>query len=269
MHVHQFWYGATLPHLARMSAQSFVKHGHAVTLWSYDAYTLPPGVERGDATLIWPRDVFDLLCARFSTMFDRHRAIAAASDYFRMRLLQHVLLEFDDVAVWADSDTLCLKPLPTPGSSGAIFSTVPARQTGPFAPNPDPITGRREYFSLGLMILDRRALVFVKKAIHKLENFKAHRKYTDAMTVVDRVRRKMQLTDIYPPIAFCPIPPFALDRAIKINSCNGFEMYGTVCPSIHDIVKHSFVVHLYGSHGYEPTHKELWPTTSLLRCLPC
>jgi hypothetical protein len=125
------------------------------------------------------------------------------------------------------------------------------------------MTGRREHFSLGLMILDRRALPFVTAAMVKLASFKAHHKYTDAMNVVDRVRRKMNLTDLYPPLAFCPIPSFALKRAAQVDSCNGFYVYGTRCPALGEILQHSFVVHFYGSHGYHATLN--YPTSSLLR----
>jgi hypothetical protein len=264
MRVHQFWYGDTLPPGAFESAQSFYRHGHNVTLWSYRIYDLPEGVQSGDASMIWPEVVFETYCARFESKFDRHRAVAAAADYFRMHLLHHVLDRAEDNTVaWADSDTWCLKPLPSPGAQGAIFSTVPARQTGPFAPKPDAMTGRREHFSLGLMILDRRALPFVTAAMVKLASFKAHHKYTDAMNVVDRVRRKMNLTDLYPPLAFCPIPSFALKRAAQVDSCNGFYVYGTRCPALGEILQHSFVVHFYGSHGYHATLN--YPTSSLLR----
>jgi mannosyltransferase OCH1-like enzyme len=94
-----FWHGGPLPPHCWFCLKTFVDHGHAVTLYSYDELRVPGGVTNADAATILPA----------SAIFHQtHRGIAgrisAFTDLFRFKLL------LDRGGWWIDTDVLCLRP---------------------------------------------------------------------------------------------------------------------------------------------------------------
>jgi hypothetical protein len=97
-HIHMFWHGRPFSRLERLSACSFLAHGHELRLHVYqEPANVPRGLTLVDANRTLPeRDLF------------RHYktgSIAAFADWFRYRLL------YEQGGIWADTDVVCLKPL--------------------------------------------------------------------------------------------------------------------------------------------------------------
>lgn len=91
------WVGGRLGAYEEMCLRSFVAHGHAVALYTYDAaLPLPPGVERRDAARILP-----------AARVERNRlgqgkgSFAAFADLFRYAAL------LADGGTWIDCDMVC------------------------------------------------------------------------------------------------------------------------------------------------------------------
>jgi hypothetical protein len=93
-----FWRGGSLPPHCWLSLKSFVDHGHAVTLYSYEETPVPPGVTRADAAEILPEsDVFHQSSAKVVG------SISAFTNLFRYKLL------LERGGWWVDTDVLCLR----------------------------------------------------------------------------------------------------------------------------------------------------------------
>lgn len=268
MHIHQFWFGESIPFYVTLSLQSMLCHHTHVTLWCYfSQLKLPPGISVRSAELIMPQAQFESLFNRVTTS-KRHQQIAMASDFFRFFLLAFVLQESEETVAYVDCDTLALRPLPEPDASGLVFSSVPAKQTGAFAPRHYQLAdvGLPHHFSIGCLIVNRQGLPFIKAVVeewHRLLNQKKmFRQYTALMVVANRIRQHLGYTNVYPPLAFCPLLPFAIPTLVQAGSDKGFTKYGTVCPSADMILQHSYVVHLFGSKQYldQPT----WVPTSMI-----
>lgn len=121
-----FWHGP-LSWLERLCITSFVQHGHAFHLYTYDEVTgLPEGAVWHDAAKIMPQ----------SEMFFYKNAHTPAvfADLFRLKLMQQ------QKGIWADCDVYCLHPFkdlgdyifglekpPGPGGSinNAVFACPP------------------------------------------------------------------------------------------------------------------------------------------------
>jgi hypothetical protein len=93
------WYGSSvLGQMERLSIASFLRHGHAYHLYSYDDISnLPAGAELKDARDIHPH--FEMIRNRDGKVLG-----AAFSDLFRYKLLH------DRGSYWADLDVVCLRP---------------------------------------------------------------------------------------------------------------------------------------------------------------
>lgn len=92
------FFDGTLTRQERACLSSFVRHGHRVTLFSYDPLPLPAGVTAGDAAAILPRADF------YVVAHGPHRGSPAQfSDRFRYRMIR------DTGLVWIDTDMLCLR----------------------------------------------------------------------------------------------------------------------------------------------------------------
>lgn len=89
-----FWYGQPLTGIQRLSMRSFLHFGHDVTLFVYQNVQAPDGVLIRDANEILPKE----------QLFVSHDTYAAFSDVFRYELLTK------EAFIWADADTVCLKP---------------------------------------------------------------------------------------------------------------------------------------------------------------
>ena len=100
-----FWAGQSLPALDRACLASFIRFGHDVTLYSFDAVANPPeGIALGDAASILPRSALDAF------IHDKRPDLSHSSDYFRYKLFS-----VSDEA-WIDTDMLMLRPLDLPTS---------------------------------------------------------------------------------------------------------------------------------------------------------
>jgi hypothetical protein len=94
-----FWLGGTIPHNQRLCMTSFIDHGHAYDLYSYDTPAVPQGVRLRDASEILPRtEVF------FYRRGASVGSVAGFTNLFRYRLL---LLRG---GWWVDTDVVCLSP---------------------------------------------------------------------------------------------------------------------------------------------------------------
>jgi hypothetical protein len=98
--VRTLWHGSTLTVFERLSILSFLKHGHAVEVYSYGHLDVPSGVQLRDANEILPESsVFSYSGGPAKGSF------AAFSNLFRIKLL------VEKGGIWADSDFLCLRPM--------------------------------------------------------------------------------------------------------------------------------------------------------------
>lgn len=94
-----FWSGSPLSPYECFALRSFIDHGHAVDLYTYDHdLAVPDGVVRRDAADILPEDQV------FASEHDGfgHGSVVSFSDVFRYRLLR------DHGGWWVDADVVCL-----------------------------------------------------------------------------------------------------------------------------------------------------------------
>ncbi len=94
-HFHTFFQGPALGVTERACLASFIAHGHALRLYTYDPIEVPAGVQRSDASAVIPKAERD---AFFAMAPDR---VSQFSNGFRFRMLQ-------DGGWWVDTDVLCL-----------------------------------------------------------------------------------------------------------------------------------------------------------------
>jgi tetratricopeptide (TPR) repeat protein len=98
--VRTLWHGSALSVYEELSLSSFVKCGHEVEVYAYEAIEVPQGVKLCDANEIIPRsEIFSYGSGVARGSF------AAFSNLFRLKLL------YERGGIWADSDVLCLKPM--------------------------------------------------------------------------------------------------------------------------------------------------------------
>lgn len=92
------WIGGRLTPVERACLQSFVRHGHRITLWCYDIpENVPAGVLIGDASQIFPANQI----IRY-----RSGSVSLFSNRFRYELQRRGL------GVWVDTDFYLLRPMP-------------------------------------------------------------------------------------------------------------------------------------------------------------
>lgn len=92
-----FWFGKPPSPYERLAMTSFVDFGHSYTLYAYEKFDVPKGVELRDASEILPRSrvfVYKHGPGRGS--------VSAFSNLFRYRLLQQL------GGWWVDADVICL-----------------------------------------------------------------------------------------------------------------------------------------------------------------
>jgi hypothetical protein len=96
--LHTLWIGPRLPWLERLCLASWVRHGHVVTLWTYQQFEgVPAGVQIRDARQILPESA--ITAHRYSGSF------ALFSNRFRYHLLRR------SPVTWLDADIFLLHPL--------------------------------------------------------------------------------------------------------------------------------------------------------------
>jgi len=95
-----FWHGP-LSWLEVLCITAFVRHGHPVQVYSYDAIeNLPPGAEWRDATALLPRE---------KLVFYKGKGTPGVfSDHFRYAVMRAGL------GVYADLDIYCVRPIAGP-----------------------------------------------------------------------------------------------------------------------------------------------------------
>jgi hypothetical protein len=94
------WHGSSLSVYEELSLLSFVKSGHEVELYAYGHLNVPAGVKLCDANAVLPES--EVFCYKEGW---GKGSFAGFSDVFRYKLL------FEKGGIWADLDTLCLRPL--------------------------------------------------------------------------------------------------------------------------------------------------------------
>ncbi len=95
------WIGRELSWLEQLCLQSFLDHGHEVTLYAYDEVAnVPEGVKIGDASSILPTERI--------IRHARTGSPAYHADVFRL----HMLAQTDHI--WADTDAYCCRPWEKP-----------------------------------------------------------------------------------------------------------------------------------------------------------
>jgi hypothetical protein len=101
--IHCFWSGPKPNAITQLALRSFVHHGHAVHLYTYDApeavaQHVPPGVAVRAAADVVPRSLYDESLARSEIRY--------FSDIFRYAALYRF------GGWWADTDVVLVRPLP-------------------------------------------------------------------------------------------------------------------------------------------------------------
>ena len=91
------WIGSRLGRVERACLRSFLRHGHAVTLYSYDPVEgVPDGVRLADAASVLPRE---------SIIRHEGGSYALFSNRFRYQL------QLTGQGMWIDADLYCLRPI--------------------------------------------------------------------------------------------------------------------------------------------------------------
>src|SRR5215207_9094142 len=117
--VQGLWIGPELSVMERLSAASFMAHGHEYHLYVYDdVRRVPAGVRLRDANEILP--------ASMIFQYSHSKSYAGFANHFRYQLL------LDKGGWWADTDVVCLKPFAFPGEY--VFSSE-EHKGAPFANN--------------------------------------------------------------------------------------------------------------------------------------
>jgi len=94
--IHSLWIGDRLSPIERLTALSFMRHGHKFVLYVYrEVQDVPSGVELRDANKVIP----------LGEVFLSHGSYAHFSDWFRWKLLRM------NGGVWVDMDVVCLRPI--------------------------------------------------------------------------------------------------------------------------------------------------------------
>jgi hypothetical protein len=106
--VQSLWVGRELSLMERLSVASFVAHGHEYHLYVYDDVT---GVPAGAVV----RDAAEIVPASRIFTYRHHDSYAGFANLFRYALL------FARGGWWADTDVVCLSPLPS--ASPYVFSS--------------------------------------------------------------------------------------------------------------------------------------------------
>ena len=96
-----FWHGE-LTVFEKSCIQSFVKNGFDVHLWSYNNLQID-GAKSRDASEILSKDLLYKYVHHFNERTSEHSSLAAFSDAFRYKVLQH------NSGWWFDTDCYCLK----------------------------------------------------------------------------------------------------------------------------------------------------------------
>ncbi|HEX6623653.1 MAG TPA: glycosyltransferase [Pyrinomonadaceae bacterium] len=95
--VQGLWIGPELSVMERLSAASFMAHGHEYHLYVYDDVRgVPAGVR--------VRDADEILPASMIFQYSHSKSYAGFANHFRYQLL------FDRGGWWADTDVICVKP---------------------------------------------------------------------------------------------------------------------------------------------------------------
>lgn len=96
--VQSLWIGPRLSAMERLSLASFVRHGHAVHLYTYgDVEGVPDGVVL--------RDGREILPAERIFVYRDYPSVSGFSNFFRYKLL------LERGGWWVDTDMVCLAPL--------------------------------------------------------------------------------------------------------------------------------------------------------------
>lgn len=94
------FFAGELGTIERCCLRSFVRHGHSIALYCYEAVgTVPPGVEVRDAAAILPRERFFLAADG-----PHGGTVTAFANLFRYAMIHKTGL------IWTDADMVCLKP---------------------------------------------------------------------------------------------------------------------------------------------------------------
>ncbi|WP_067782751.1 hypothetical protein [Actinomyces vulturis] len=96
-----FWYEGVLSRFEKLSIQSYLKNGHQVKLFHYgEVIGVPDGAELIDANSVVPHEKF------FVWEWGNIRSISPFTDLFRYEAFE----KYPGI-IWADTDTICIKPL--------------------------------------------------------------------------------------------------------------------------------------------------------------
>lgn len=96
-----FWHGE-LSKFETACIKSFIKNGFDVHLWSYNDLQVEGAISR-DAKEIFPSDLLYKYKHHFNERSAEHSSLAAFSDAFRYKVLQH------NSGWWFDTDCYCLR----------------------------------------------------------------------------------------------------------------------------------------------------------------
>lgn len=120
--IQMLWVRGALSALERLSIASYLRNGHPVRLFSYDATpNLPKGTLWEDARAILPEsEVFTNPSA------EGYGGLSMFSNFFRYNLL------LQRGGIWSDCDAVCVKTLAFGAEMDYFFATerVPAQQAG-------------------------------------------------------------------------------------------------------------------------------------------
>ena len=112
--VRSFWFGTPLTWICDLTMNSYMSQGHQFELYTYDDIPVPEGVQLRDANEIIPEsesfqmmNSIDGVRGRYSTF----------SNIFRYKLIH------DKGGMWADLDSICIKPIKLEENIELVFAT--------------------------------------------------------------------------------------------------------------------------------------------------
>jgi len=248
-----------------LSLSSHLKFGNEVYLYSYQKISgAPDGVILLDAS-----DLYDSELA-FSAL-ERGHSIAHISDLVRIRAAAHCS------GMILDMDAVSLREMPE--TEDSIFSSMPAKLLGAFAPKwgkskpPMPVHDEswdgKALSSFPVKLCKKTSAPSLKLSneIELVLQTPPHcgsKSWNFVMWGMKDIARDCKTARCVPPIKFAPIPAwtkpgncFSIESPTRLDGDN--ELFGYKLPSIDEIVQESYVVqHFFESAFQNAEEKDVW-----------
>lgn len=241
----------------RLTLRSYVKHNLDVELYTYqsiESSSVPNGIVLKEAG-----NIFSVLQA--FTALQKGHSIAIVSDCVRLGAA------IKENSIVIDMDAVILKPF---GKEKSWYSTMPAKQTGGFAPkwgkaHPPIYIKDNSWDGKALcsfpMKVSSSNINNIKRIQNKikynLNNDPRKGNWTFILWAIKESIKEDLQAKVYKPIVNCPVPSwlqkgkcYSLESPTRLDGKT--ELFGYTLPSVDDIFKESHIV----QHFFESAFSE-------------